>query len=271
MYSTASAESVQLQPASGSCHAVGTGLYSRPDPRCTPGALNPEVTQATIDSTICVRGWTANVRPPEAVTGPEKEASMAAYGDTGSPAGYEYDHLVALELGGAVNDPRNLWPEPGASPNPKDAVEEELNHKVCDGEMALARAQRAIATDWIALAAPSGSDGVAGAAPTRAGIATPVVVTTGAAPVGTGSPGGVGRGARCSVSAAYNATYHDYDVYVRSNRPEQTVTVSDAGGRFATWSTDGGGYADVHFRANGDFSGETVTVHLGGASCSTTL
>jgi hypothetical protein len=46
-------------------------------------------------------------------------------------------HLVRLELGGAVNDPRNLWPEPDSSPNPKDAVEDELNREVCDGQLTL--------------------------------------------------------------------------------------------------------------------------------------
>jgi hypothetical protein len=73
---------------------------------------------------------------------------MAAYGDGGSPGDYEYDHLVSLELGGAVNDPRNLWPEPEGSPNPKDGVENALNRMVCDGEMSLAEAQHIIATEW---------------------------------------------------------------------------------------------------------------------------
>ena len=148
-YSTASGDQVQPQPAPGSCHASGTGLYSEPDPRCTPGALNPSVRQATIQRTICVSGYSSAVRPPESVTEAEKRASMAANGDTGPMSGYEYDHLVSLELGGAVNDPRNLWPEPGASPNPKDAVEDELHDLVCEGEMPLARAQHIIATDWV--------------------------------------------------------------------------------------------------------------------------
>ena len=39
-----------------------------PDPTRTPGALNPEVTQATIGATICVRGWTQTVRPPQQYT-----------------------------------------------------------------------------------------------------------------------------------------------------------------------------------------------------------
>src|SRR5690348_2303422 len=38
-YSTASGHVVQRQPGAGSCHAVGRGLHSRPDPRCTPGTV----------------------------------------------------------------------------------------------------------------------------------------------------------------------------------------------------------------------------------------
>ncbi len=154
-YSSASARVIQRQPSPGTCHAIGSGLYSRPDPRCTPGTVNPAVNQATIRSTICRDGWTDTVRPPESVTEPEKEASLAAYRDGGSLSRYEYDHDVPLELGGAVNDPRNLWPEPdypdrsGYYLNPKDHLERALNQLVCDGSITLARAQRAIASDWI--------------------------------------------------------------------------------------------------------------------------
>jgi hypothetical protein len=141
---------LQPQPAAGSCHATGSGKFSEPDPSCSPGALNPAVTQATIDQTICVSGYSKSVRPPERVTNKEKLASMAAYGDSGPPGDFEYDHLVSLELGGAANDPRNLWPEPGNSPNPKDSVENALHRLVCSGQMPLAQAQKIIATGWIA-------------------------------------------------------------------------------------------------------------------------
>ena len=154
-YSSASVYAVQRQPSPGSCRARGSGLYSLPDPRCTSGALNPAVTQSTIDATICRRGWTRTVRPAVSVTEPEKLASMRAYGDRAAPSRYEYDHLVPLELGGATNDPRNLWPEPdysgamGFYRNPKDEFENALNHLVCDGRMSLSQAQRAIAVDWV--------------------------------------------------------------------------------------------------------------------------
>jgi hypothetical protein len=137
------------QPAAGSCHARGHGRFTLPDRRCTPGLAAPAVTQANIASTICRAGYTKKVRPPESVTRREKLESMKAYGDTGSPRRYEYDHLISLELGGAPNDAKNLWPEPGASPNPKDRLENRLHAMVCDGSITLAQAQREIATNWV--------------------------------------------------------------------------------------------------------------------------
>ncbi|HEX7610389.1 MAG TPA: hypothetical protein VF380_06940 [Solirubrobacteraceae bacterium] len=141
---------VQPQPRPGSCRARGTGRFSLPDPRCTPGSLNAAVTQATVSSTICRSGYTRTIRPPESVTGAEKRASLAAYGDSGPLRAFEYDHLVSLELGGAANDPRNLWPEPGATPNPKDGLENRLHAMVCSGRITLAAAQRQIAGNWVA-------------------------------------------------------------------------------------------------------------------------
>jgi hypothetical protein len=133
-------------------------LFVEPDPACTPGAVSPAVTQRNIGRTICrAGGYTGSVRPPEAVTEPEKEASMGAYGDRADPPSVEYDHLMPLELGGAVNDPRNLWPEPdyarvpldGYVRNPKDRLEDRLRDLVCRGELKLAEAQRLIARDWV--------------------------------------------------------------------------------------------------------------------------
>jgi hypothetical protein len=225
---------------------VGTGLYSRPDPTCTPGALNPAVTQASIDRTICVEGWTATVRPPESITEPEKAASVAAYGDTGSLGDYEYDHSVPLELGGATNDPRNLWPEPGATPNPKDAVENELRKQVCDGQIRLAQAQREIVTNWTRLAQPS-------------------------SPSSPSGPSSAAQGAECTLSATFSSRYNDYDVYVHSNQPGQSVTVTDAYGHSGTWHTDSSGYADVYFKSGGYASGRRITAQVGRGRCSGTL
>jgi hypothetical protein len=123
-----------------------------PDVRCTPGAIDPSVTQANIQTTICKPGYTVLVRPPEVYTNGLKRSQMDDYGvGSRSPVGYEEDHLIPLELGGAPRDPKNLWPEPGASPNPKDAVENRVHSLVCSGQMALAQAQGLIAADWTML------------------------------------------------------------------------------------------------------------------------
>lgn len=148
--SSASNTVVQPQPPARTCHARGSGVDTLPDRRCTPGAISPAVTQANIASTICRSGYTPGVRPPERITEAEKKQSLAAYGDRGSASGYEYDHLVPLELGGATNDPRNLWPEPGHTPNRKDSLEGRLRRLVCQRRLSLAKAQQEIAGDWVA-------------------------------------------------------------------------------------------------------------------------
>lgn len=142
-----------------------------PDPSCTPGALNPDVTQSTIGSTICVSGWTATVRPPTSYTNPLKVQQIVQYGyaDT-STADYEEDHFIPLELGGAPRDPQNLWPEPrnaptGETASSKDGVETKLKNLVCDGTATLTAAQNALVADWrtavsVVSASPASTAGV---------------------------------------------------------------------------------------------------------------
>ncbi|MFJ9608766.1 hypothetical protein ACIRS1_20755 [Kitasatospora sp. NPDC101176] len=127
-----------------------------PDPACTPGATNPDVTQDTIDDTICVGGYSTSIRPSTSYTNRLKVQQIAQYGyaDT-STADYEEDHFIPLSLGGHPTDPRNLWPEPhyatgsgdGTSLD-KDSVEYKLYRAVCNHQVDLVPAQRAIATDW---------------------------------------------------------------------------------------------------------------------------
>lgn len=107
----------------------------------TPGALNPGVTQATIGSTICVRGWTRTVRPASDYTDALKRRQLGEYGVAGLPSGYQEDHLISLELGGDPSDPRNLWPQPRPWAERVDRTENELNDAVCSGKLTLAEAQ----------------------------------------------------------------------------------------------------------------------------------
>jgi hypothetical protein len=111
------------------------------DPLRTPGVLNPDVTQATIGSTICVRGWTRTIRPPTEYTDALKQKQMRAYGLSGPPSAYQEDHLISLELGGHPTDARNLWPEPYPRASKVDSIENDLNRQVCDGSLTLWEAQ----------------------------------------------------------------------------------------------------------------------------------
>jgi len=113
------------------------------DPLRTPGVLNPDVTQASIRTTICVRGWTRTVRPPTSYTDALKIRQLREYRLLGSPSLYQEDHLISLELGGHPTDPRNLWPEPYPRAARVDTIENELNSEVCSGARSLDSAQRA--------------------------------------------------------------------------------------------------------------------------------
>ena len=50
----------------GPCQARDHGRM--PDRQCTPGAVDPAVTQTDIGTTICSSGYTERVRPPESQT-----------------------------------------------------------------------------------------------------------------------------------------------------------------------------------------------------------
>jgi hypothetical protein len=198
----------------GPCHAADNG--NLPDPQCTPGGIDPAVTQANIGTTICHSGYTTTVRPPESQTQAFKfHDAYPAYG-IASGTKTELDHLVPLELGGD-NDAANLWPEVPPTPNPKDSVENALHAAVCDGRMSLAGAQRAIAQDWqtaearLGLAsAPAGSAGSA---------ASPTV------PAKTSA---TGRGLSCSASVSNSspADYSTVDITVRTAAAATVTTVA---------------------------------------------
>src|SRR5207244_8589365 len=55
----------------------------------TPGVVNPEVTSATLASTICKHGWTRTIRPPVSYTNDLKLKQMRAYRRRGPPSAYQ--------------------------------------------------------------------------------------------------------------------------------------------------------------------------------------
>jgi hypothetical protein len=143
--------------ANASTTVTCTIVSGKADSDCTPGAFNPDVTQSTIGSTICVSGWTATVRPPSSYTTNLKNQQKVSYGEADIPnSDLEEDHLVPLELGGAPRDPRNLWPEPrsgagvpsGQTAETKDTEENSLKRQVCAHTITLATARSKIIADW---------------------------------------------------------------------------------------------------------------------------
>jgi hypothetical protein len=78
-----------------------------------PGAINVDATQASLPQTICVRGWTATVRPSTSYTNAVKSKLLRQQGlPQADSANYELDHLIALALGGHPRKPENLWLQP---------------------------------------------------------------------------------------------------------------------------------------------------------------
>ena len=131
-------------------------VNGRADRACTPGARNPDVRQSTINSTVCVSGYSSSIRPPSSYTTGLKNQQKPAYGEAGIPnADLEEDHLIPLSLGGAPRDPKNLWPEPrqgrtggGTAAEDKDVEEFRLYKAVCAGTVTLAGAQQQILDHW---------------------------------------------------------------------------------------------------------------------------
>jgi hypothetical protein len=135
--------------------AAGRGEgYELPNRKITPGAINETVGPADTGATICRKGWTRTIRPPVSYTTQLKRLQMRRYGVAGQAMkDFELDHLIPLELGGAPDDPANLWPQPRLgrwNAGLKDDLERALNRRVCQGRLSLSDAQRAIRTDWIA-------------------------------------------------------------------------------------------------------------------------
>ncbi|WP_031066225.1 hypothetical protein [Streptomyces sp. NRRL WC-3742] len=147
----------QAAPAAGTAAATCSQAFlPLPDPSCTPGVTNPDVTEDTVDDTICVAGYSKSIRPPTSYTNRLKVKQIGEYGyENTDTADYEEDHHIPLSLGGHPTDPRNLWPQPryGTGPDDltaadKDKVEYKLYRAVCNHRVDLRPAQRAIATDW---------------------------------------------------------------------------------------------------------------------------
>jgi hypothetical protein len=116
------------------------------------GAIDPGVTQATIDRTICVPGYATSVRPPKAVTDRVKRRLLKEAGLPPAQAKtYKLDHSIPLSLGGCARCAENMQLQPWAGPNgahAKDLVENRMYRAVCAYRLSLDAAQACFGADW---------------------------------------------------------------------------------------------------------------------------
>jgi hypothetical protein len=130
-----------VDPGPADRHVVNVSL---PLSTLTPGAVS-----ALTAAELC-----AGVRPSRLVPDVTRQHVLNVYGmQHVSHRTYELDALITPELGGTT-EAANLWPQRYESPvwnaRVKDELEELLPEMVCNGQLDLAAAQRAIASDWVA-------------------------------------------------------------------------------------------------------------------------
>lgn len=116
----------------------------RVDPR-----LNPQVTQETMETTICAPGWSRRVRPPTGYTRQVKLELIRAFElSVEQTADFELDHRIPISLGGAPYDRANLELQPWIEAGDKDRKEVCLARAVCAGRLSLDAARDRIWRDW---------------------------------------------------------------------------------------------------------------------------
>jgi len=122
-----------------------------PDPEATPGVVADKD-----KAVVCSAGYPERQR--KLVRKSTLLAVAKLYGVAWNPRKYEWDHDIALGLGGAPDDTRNISPQTREKYLPKDvmgaeskdALEHRLRKMVCEtGEVTLEEAQRAISSDWV--------------------------------------------------------------------------------------------------------------------------
>lgn len=134
------------------CASLLVILLASPQPCLADPALNPDVNQHNIGATICVSGYTKQVRPPARYTNKIKKQLMREQGIARADIhDYELDHIVPLALGGCPDCEDNLQLQPWDGPtgaHKKDRLEVKLQCLVCTGQVTLEQAQQDIYADW---------------------------------------------------------------------------------------------------------------------------
>jgi hypothetical protein len=120
---------------------IGTAAFFVRPP--VPGQSYHAVTQATLNQTVCVKGWTSTVRPPFSYTSALKRWLLKDRQLPGTVSQYQLDHMESLELGGAPYSTQNLFMQPIAQAHVDDAKENAWHADLCAGRLTLKQARQA--------------------------------------------------------------------------------------------------------------------------------
>jgi hypothetical protein len=111
--------------------------------------VNPDVTPENIESTICVRGYSASIRPPQAYTDRVKRHLMREAGLPLDTIGdYILDHRINIAIGGSPTSLQNLQLQRHDLSLEKDRAENRAHSLVCTHRLSLREAQAIMFTDW---------------------------------------------------------------------------------------------------------------------------
>lgn len=115
-----------------------------PDASRTPGAINAEIHKENLQVTVCVTGYTKQIRPPQRYTNDLRKKQFLEWSLPGKVTDYHEDHLVPLCAGGHPDDPANLWPQPLEGKwrdADKNQLEQSVCRALCKGAITLQEAQ----------------------------------------------------------------------------------------------------------------------------------
>lgn len=127
--------------ATAVCHIGGQAPFLKPDDQCTPGAYD-----SLSRAQACVHKTRSPLSPQD------RRWILLSYSvPEWSGRNGELDHRVPFFLGGTT-DRRNIWPEVGRIPNPKDVLEFYVYRRVCLASpypMRVRTARAIFTADWV--------------------------------------------------------------------------------------------------------------------------
>jgi hypothetical protein len=126
-----------------------------PDPSCTPGELDPAVTENTAQ-TVCSEAWVtaASRRQPPPST---LDELLIEYQLPGNPMTYALARVIPVEDGGSPTSMENLYPLPlngFGGEQTRTAVAAQLHDEICSHKITVTQAAKTLEGDWLSRGLP---------------------------------------------------------------------------------------------------------------------